>query len=108
MKFFEYLLENSTGAFKFIKKVDIDIYDEAMHVDIDFIKPVKLFEAEYVLQNLVSNVDIKQAVFKGKTIAYVVKNIIKTDILMLIHELDKHNLEYSVNGLKQLQDTKEI
>ena len=49
MKFTDFLNENSTGAFKVIDKILIDIDDDEMHVDIDFKQVVKQFEAEYVL-----------------------------------------------------------
>ena len=67
MKFTDFLNENSTGAFKVIDKILIDIDDNEMHVDIDFKQVVKQFEAEYVLQNLVSNVDMNKSKFKSKT-----------------------------------------
>ena len=68
MKFTDFLNENSTGAFKVIDKILIDIDDNEMHVDIDFKQVVKQFEAEYVLQNLVSNVDMNKSKFKSKSV----------------------------------------
>lgn len=108
MKFTDFLNENSTGAFKVIDKILIDIDDDEMHVDIDFKQVVKQFEAEYVLQNLVSNVDINKSKFKSKTITYTVTRLTKTDVAMLIHELDKHNLKYKINGGRHYLDDETV